>query len=71
MKIPNKTLKVWQALKEHGDVKTLAELTGKSETTIWKIFRTGMGKADAVEKINEFYKSRTVNTAPIETDDNN
>lgn len=68
MKIPNKTIKAWESLKEHGDVKRLAELTGKSETTIWKIFREAKGKAEDVEKINTFYKTRTMNSAPIETD---
>lgn len=71
MKIPNKTLKVWVSLKEHGDIIALAGLTGKSEATIYKLFRTGEGKAEVVEKINAFYKNRTLQSAPIETDDNN
>lgn len=68
MKIPNKTLKAWDSLKEHGDMRKLAELTGKSEATIYKLFRTGSGKAEVVEAINGFYKNRTIQSAPIETD---
>lgn len=72
MKIPNKTLKKWLELKEEGDIGLLATLTGKAEPTIYKIFSSGKGKVEDVEKINSFYKKRNtrIKSITIEDDQN-
>lgn len=60
MKIPNKTLKKWQDLKQEGDIALLAKEIGKSEPVVYAIFKTGeASKVEYVEKINEFYKKRS------------
>ena len=71
MIIPKRTLKVWAGLKEYGDVAAIAKEIGKSEPTVWKIFKDGKAKAEYVEKINAFYKERQKKVAGSFDDDNN
>lgn len=73
MIIPNKTLKIWEDLKEEGDIAELAKETGKSEGTIYRIFRDGIATVEDAERINAFYKNRKkrISKIKIEEDDNN
>jgi hypothetical protein len=68
MKIPNKTLQKWKNLKEEGDIALLAGLTGKAESTIHQILRTGVAKIEDAEKIKGFYMNRKRRVAKIEQD---
>lgn len=58
MKIPNKTLKKWNELKQRGDMDALATMIGKSDQTVYAIFRNGEAMVEDAEKINEFFKER-------------
>lgn len=72
MNIPSKTLKKWASLREEGDISLLAKETGKAESTIHQILRTGVAHVRDAQIINDFFKKRkkAVESVKIEDDGN-